>query len=468
MLSIRITLAGIVAMASLSTAQEWPGFRGPNRDGVAAHGNPPLVWSDTDNLAWKTALPGGGSSSPVVAGDKVFVTSYSGYGIDPDEPGNPEDLTRRLICLSRATGEILWDRAVPSTAAEVGFHTQASQHGYATPTPVVHDDRVYVYFGRTGVLAFDLEGEPVWTKNVGTGVEPAPRQSGNRRGYPSGRSRGERRGNVGARGASGRGSGGFGGGGPMVWGSVASPLIAGDLLIVYAADTSNSLLALSVETGEEIWKVESEKLANETSSPLLVLTADGGGELVLAVTGEIWGLDPATGERKWTVENGGRGMQIATPVADRDHVFVLGGMGIGTTAIRTGSLENESDRVAWQNRQSGGMPSPALHDGVLYVVDSRGILLRMDAQTGEVTDRGEASERVTGGVYASPVVADGRVYVLGREGKTNVYSADGELKLLASNQLGADDSRFNASPAFAGDQIFLRSDKFIYCITAQD
>ncbi len=186
MLSMRLTLAGIVVMASLSTAQEWPSFRGPNRNGVAVDSNPPLVWSDTENLAWKTALPGGGSSSLVVAGERVFVTCYSGYGVDPDQPGDQSDLTRSLICLSRDTGEILWERAVRSTAEEVGFDTQASQHGYATPTPVVDENRVYVYFGRTGVLAFDLQGNQLWSQNVGTGAEPTPPQLGNRqpRGNP--------------------------------------------------------------------------------------------------------------------------------------------------------------------------------------------------------------------------------------------------------------------------------------------
>ena len=162
------------AFSPVTFAQEWPGFRGPDRSGIAESASPPVEWSGTENIAWRTALPGAGASSPVVAGDRVFVTCYSGYGVDGDEPGEAKNLLRHLVCASRATGEILWDATLPSTAEEVGSRTQARDHGYATPTPITDGERVYVYFGRSGVLAFGIDGEELWRTRLATSAQGFP------------------------------------------------------------------------------------------------------------------------------------------------------------------------------------------------------------------------------------------------------------------------------------------------------
>lgn len=435
-------------LPALLPAQDWPGFRGPDGSGIAAAANPPLDWSADENIVWKAPLPGPGASSPVVLGDRIYVTCFSGYGADPDAPGEMTELTHHLVCLDRNTGEELWSRTVATEGAERDLESMAKYHGYASPTPVVDDARVYAYFGRTGIVAFDHGGEELWRRNLGTGPVLPERTEEEKAALAQG----------------GGGEGGTPGlGFERGWGSAASPILCDDLLIVHAGDASMSLRALHRETGEPVWEVTSEQLATDASTPVLVTFADGSRELLLAVLGQLWGLDPTTGERRWTADIGGNSAALSTPATDGSLAFVSGA---GTKAVQIGpdGPAAGEGRIQWEARDAAGIPSATLYEGTLYIIDRRGIPVLIDAETGEVLTKGKAKERLTGGVYASPVLAGDRLYVLGREGKTQVYAVDGEFELLASSQIEGDDSMFDGSPAVVGDRLYLRSNRFLYCI----
>ena len=188
-----------------------PNTIGPNGSGVADDKeSTPTIWSETENLKWKVPLPGAGVSCPIVVGNRVFVTCYSGYGLNQDEPGDIKNLVRHLVCVDRITGKTLWQKSLPSSVPEDPFSGMGvPQHGYASHTPTSDGKNVYVFFGKSGVLAFDLEGNQLWEKSVGKGSD-------------------DRR-----------------------WGSSSSPIVHEDVLIVPAGAEGRALIGLNKNTGEE-------------------------------------------------------------------------------------------------------------------------------------------------------------------------------------------------------------------------
>jgi len=211
--SARTPIIALIAGLSVANARaaqpEWPQFRGPNGSGIAASdAQPATTWSDSQNVKWKVALPGPGSSSPIVTGERVFVTCYAGYG-DGSSGDGPEKLQRHLVCLERRSGKVLWDKSVPAELPEDSYSGNLREHGYASNTPVTDGERVYAFFGKTGVLAFDLAGQQLWKVNLG-------KQSSNRR-----------------------------------WGSGASPILYHNLVIVNAAEEGRAVCALDKLTGKE-------------------------------------------------------------------------------------------------------------------------------------------------------------------------------------------------------------------------
>lgn len=236
--ALPLLLLSLLSSRGTSSA-DWPQFRGPGGTGVSADAEVPLHWSDAKNLKWKTALPGPGSSSAIVSGDYVFVTCYSGYGIDPREPGRLEDLKRHLLCTARTSGKVVWTRTVDAALPEDEFGGMGiTEHGYASSTPATDGQRVYVFFGKTGVLVFDFEGRQLWHADVG-------HESSNRR-----------------------------------WGSAANSLLCGEMLIVNASEESQSIRALDKLTGKELWKAEAAGLELAYATPALIELSDGRRELV--------------------------------------------------------------------------------------------------------------------------------------------------------------------------------------------
>ena len=415
-----------LSLASLHAGQpEWPQFRGPSGSGIAAaDAHPATTWSATQNMKWKVALPGPGSSSPVIAGERVFITCYSGYG-DGSSGADPEKLQRHLICLQRNSGKVLWDKSVPAELPEDEYSGNLREHGYASNTPVTDGERVYAFFGKTGVLAFDFDGRQLWKVNVG-------KQSSNRR-----------------------------------WGSAASPILCQKTVIVNAAEEGRSVLALDKLTGKEVWKTEVNSLELSFVTPVLVECAGGRSDLALAVPGEMWGLNPDTGKLRWFAQTGITGNVSPSLVAADGIVYATGGYPRqGTIAARAGGKGDVTQtNVLWSSQSASYVPSPVVCQGHLYIISDQGSAICLEARTGKLVYK-ERLPGVTGGkpFYASVVLAGGHLYATSRRNGTFVVQAAPTFTLLAQNRLADDDTDFNGTPAITGKQLFLRSNRYLYCI----
>ncbi|MGQ9576424.1 MAG: outer membrane protein assembly factor BamB family protein [Thermoguttaceae bacterium] len=385
---------------------------------MAPEARPPAQWSDTENLAWKTPLPGFGSSSPIVVGERVFVTCYSGYATGPEEPGRLEDLRHHVVCMRLGDGKILWEKAFPAAQPERAYEGFITNHGYASATPASDGQAVYVFFGRSGVYAFSLSGQQLWHASVGTRTH--------------------------------------------AWGSAASPVLYENLVIINACIESGAVVALDKNTGNPVWRYEG--IRESRSTPLVLSLPDGRRELIVSSRGRVFGLDPATGKRLWEC----RGVeQYVCPsvVGHGDVVFITAGIRTHTLAIRAGGQGDVSDtHILWESKEGSKVATPLYYDGHLYWVDHTGVATCLNAQTGKTVYKERLSIRSRRDkAYASPVVADGRIYIPTREDGVIVLAAQPELKELGRNRLD-DASVVNASVAIAGNRLLLRSDRFLYCI----
>lgn len=414
-----------VAVCGSCFASEWPCFRGPDGSGLAAaDARPPTTWSDTSNLKCKAFLPGPGSSSPIISGERVLVTCYSGYG-DGSNADSPAKLRRHVVCLQRASGAVVWDKSVLAELPEDSYSGNLREHGYASNTPVTDGKSIYAFFGKTGVLAFDLEGRQLWQVNVG-------KQSSNRR-----------------------------------WGSGASPILWKNLVIVNAAEEGRALIALDKATGREVWKTEVNSLELSFMTPVLVDCGGGRSDLVVAVPGEAWGMNPETGKLRWFAQTGITGNVSPSLAAADGVVYVTGGYPRqGTVAVRAGGKGDVTQtNILWSSQNASYVPSPVVSGGRLFIVTDQGVALCMEAQTGQVVYK-EHLPGVSGAkpFYASAVLANGNFYAVSRRSGVFVIGAGAEFKLVAQNKFSDDDTDFNATPAVTGRQLFLRSNRNLYCI----
>jgi outer membrane protein assembly factor BamB len=489
--SIVMAVLFAFSVVSLSQASDWARFRGPNGSGISPDKTPvPTTWGTDSNIRWKLQLPGPGLSSPIVVGKKVFVTCYSGYAEQRDAIGNIEDLKRHLVCLDRDTGSILWTKTVAAVQPEDPYTgAGVPSHGYASHTPVSDGENVYVFFGKTGVLAFDFEGKQLWQTNVGT---------------ESGRQR---------------------------WGSAASPILSEDNVIVNASEESEALIALNKKTGKEVWRAEAEGLGNAWATPILANSSTGE-EIVLSVPRETWSFLPSTGKLKWYAKGNEDDQTSASLIASEDVVYSFGGRGGNTVAIRTGGKGDvNATNLQWEGRASVRFTTPILYEGHIYNMNG-GIATCFDAKTGariyqtrvasgeaasddEVgggrggpgggapfgggrgpgapggDGGGQAGNRGGfgagpggpggpgggrrggpggpggGGDYASPVIVDGKIIYTTKSGKFYVVEAKPEFKLLATNDLSSDTSGFNGTPAISDGELFLRSNAYLYCVSSK-
>ena len=433
----RSSLFGVAYLAALfvlstahrcALADNWTQFRGPNAAGLAADSDLPPTWNETENLRWKVELPGPGSSSPIIHGDRVYVTSYSGYGLPGDTEGDVKSLMRQLTCVDRLTGTLLWTSTVPGTVPEDLFQGYISEHGYASNTPVTDGERVFCFFGKSGVVAFDRQGKHLWQTQVGS-------ESSIRR-----------------------------------WGSGASLILYKNLVIVNAAEESQALRALDQVDGKEVWKVENPALELAYATPGLVQRNEGRTDLVMALPGEAWGLNPETGETRWTIEHELTGTICPSILAHEDTIFIFGGFrSAGSLALKFSDKEAAAPELLWTSRSSSYVATPVLWEGHLYWIDDRGQAFCISASTGELIYRERVSEFEDGGrpVYASPVIAAGKIYVQSRWAGMLVLAAKPEYELLAQNRFTTDESDFNATPAIVADELFVRSNRYLYCISKQ-
>ena len=415
-------------------AADWTRFRGANGSGIATDSTAPSAWSETHGVKWKTPLPGPGASSPIVRGDRVFVTCYSGYGDSVGGSTSPENLKRHLVCISRTDGRILWSQAVPAVLPEDSYNGMMAEHGYASNTPAIDDERVYAFFGKTGVVAFDFAGKQLWQVSVG-------QDSSNRR-----------------------------------WGSGSSLVLYKDLVIVTASEESRSIRALDKRTGKEMWKAAADTLELTYGTPTLVESAGGQAELVIAVPGEVWSLNPDTGKLRWYATTALTGNVGPSVVAAEGIIYATGGFpGTGSVAVRAGGKGDVTQsHIVWSSQHGSYIPSPVVYRGRLHFVNDQGFAVCVDAQTGNLVYKERLSGVSSGSgggfgskpFYASAVLANGNLYAVSRRNGTFVIAATPEFKLVAQNKLPSDGSDFNATPALSGHQIFLRSNRFLYCIEA--
>lgn len=392
---------------------DWLQFRGPGGLGIAPDKNTPVTWSADKNVAWKTEMPGPGASSPIIVGDRVFVTCYSGYGITKENPGDQKNLQRHLVCVDRKNGKVLWTRDVPAVLPEVDYKLYQTLHGYASSTPASDGKSVYVFYGKSGVHAYDLDGKKLWDTSVGAGT--------------------------------------------YYWGVGVSPILYKDTVIINASTESNSIIALDKKTGKEVWKTKG--IEESWSTPTLVKLPGGGTELVVSGSMKVLGYDPDDGKELWHADV--FDWYVCPSVtAHNGVIYTLQ----NTTAVAVkagGRGDVTKTHTLWQKKFGATVTSMVYHDGHVYWANS-GKAFCLNASDGKEVYRETLKEG--GDFYASPVLADGKIYFVSRENGAYVVEASPTLKLLAHNSLQPDTSYFNGSPAVSGSQLFVRSDRFLYCI----
>jgi outer membrane protein assembly factor BamB len=402
---LAIALWTHVASVQVASAENWPQFRGPGGQGHSAERGLPLTWSETENIAWKTPLPGLGWSSPAIQGDQIWLTTATNDGH-----------SLRALCVNRPDGKIVQDVEVFEKAAPGPIHDKNS---HASPTPLIEGDRVYVHFGAHGTACLTTGGEIVWKTEELTH---------DHRHGPGG-----------------------------------SPVVHGDLLIINCDGADlQFVVALDKRTGETRWRSDREG-AMAYSTPLVI---NVGGHQQLVTTGgeQVIAYDPSTGQEIWRARYPGGYSNVPRPVYGHGLVFVCSGYNTPQVfAIRPQGASGDvtETHVAWKlERGAPHNPSPLLVGSELYLVSDKGIATCLDAKTGKV----HWQQRLGGNFSASPLLAEGRIYLLSEEGLTTVIAPGKEFKRLAANQL---DGRTLASIAVSQRAFYLRSADHLYRIEQQ-
>lgn len=383
--------------------------------GVSKDKGVPVDWNA--NIAWKVELPGAGTSSPVVFGDRIWLTGYSGYGVPGQPEGNMNDLKRWVLCLNRADGKQIWKTDVQSTLPEQTASRIREGHGYASNTPAVDGERVYAFFGKSGVVALDHHGKQLWHANVGSNLNG--------------------------------------------WGTAASPILYNNLVIVNASVESETLYALDKNTGKEVWHANGIKEAWNT--PILVRNGDGKAEVVVAILGKVLAFDPDAGTPLWQCRTDIGWYMVPSLVAHEGVVYCVGGRSGGGLAVRSGGRGDvtRSHRL-WTAPRGTNVPSPIVHNGHLYWAhENLGVVYCADVKTGKLV----FENRLDGAnqIYASPFLADDKIHFLTRSGQVYVMAAEPTFRVLGRSEMPRRDN-YNSTPSVHRGQVLLRTDRWLYCI----
>jgi len=436
----------------------WPQWRGPNADGVAPHGDPPLKWDQSTNVKWKVAIPGAGSGTPIVWDDKIFVLTAIDTGREDQatptsaqEPtaspaqgqenrggrggggrgrsggGAPADPAPKtvhrfdILCLDRNTGDVVWQKTATEQTPHEGRH---ATNTFASASAVTDGRRLYASFGSRGIFCYDLDGTFKWKQDLG--------DMQTRRGFGEG----------------------------------SSPALYGDALVVnWDQEVGSFIACLDANTGEERWRKARDEVS--TWATPFVIEHDGIVQVIANGANRTRSYNLATGDLEW--ECGGQARNpIASPVVRNGVVYCMTGFqGYALYAIPLAARGDvtDSDKILWRRTDAGPyVPSPLLYDDQLYFTKGdQAILCSMNAETGEPL---YSPKRLgdLGTVYASPVGAAGRVYITDREGVTLVLEHGTEFRELAVNKI---DETVNASPVIVGKELLLRGDKHLYCIAEE-
>jgi outer membrane protein assembly factor BamB len=460
-----------------SAGDNWPTWRGPDITGISPDGNPPSEWSETNNIKWKVKLEGDGSnSSPVIWGDKILFQTAVDTKIKDDTPtpapapmsrpggrggppgggrpgggergrrggrpggggpggrpgggrrpggfGGSKPTTQyrfNLLCMDRKTGNLLWEKTVCQVKPHQGHQRD---HGFSSFSPVTDGELVWAAYGSRGIYCYDVNGKKIWSKEL-----------------------------------------------PMMttmFGEGGSPTLAGNAVIVLSDQQGESFIfAFDKKTGELLWKqTRDEPTSYATPMPV---TVDGRLQVIVSATNFIRSYDVKTGDVIWQCSGQTRNV-IPTPVIGVGMVFCTSGFrGNALQAIKlggTGDLSN-SDSVVWQVNEptTPYVPSPLLYDGRIYVCKSNSeVISCYNAKTGEPHFVEQKMDEMKG-VYASPTAAGGRIYFVGRNGVSYVLKPSDKFEVLAVNTL---DDKFDCSPAFAGDEMYLKGKQNLYCVAASN
>jgi outer membrane protein assembly factor BamB len=428
LLTLALILTAALHAADPAAERFWPQWRGPLATGVAPHADPPLEWSETKNVRWKVEIPGRGSSTPVVWGDQIFLTTaipMGAPGAASHEPRGgiaPRPSHRFVVmAIDRRTGKTAWERVVRE---EVPHEATQENGTWASSSAVTDGELVIVSFESRGIYAFDLEGAQVWKADLGRK-----------------KMRNE-------------------------FGEGSTPALHGNhLVLLWDHQGGSFIVALDKRTGKELWRQKRDEI--DTWATPLVVEHNGRAQVVATGMNRLRSYDLETGALVW--QTGGVTMNpIPSPVAGDGMVFVTSGFrGNSLKAIRLADAKGDitgPPALAWTlDRDTPYVPSPLLYGGIIYILKSNnGLLSALDAQTGTPHYQVQRLEKATT-VYASPVGAAGRVYIAGRDGTTVVLRQGKTFEVLAENTL---DDGFDASPALAGNEIFLRGYRNLYCIAA--
>jgi len=381
-------------------ARQWPRWRGPTGMGLSAERGLPLRWSPAENVAWKTDLPGSGNSSPVIWGERIYLTTAFDGG-----------KRRSLACLKRSDGMLLFVKDAPAVDPEGRV---IAKNGYASATPALDGERAFAFFGNTGLVAFDLDGNVLWHR-------PLPPFD-------------------------------------AMHGTGASPVLCGDLVVLFQEQSSKPSIGIALDkrTGEVRWSIE-RKPALGWCTPLALRVA-GREQLIYGASNTLVSYDPATGKEIWRC-GGPTHEVIPTVVAGHGLIYCASGRTGPTLAVRpAGSGDITGTALAWRSpRGAPHVPSPVLSGDLLYEVNDLGIVTCFRARTGDVLYQ----QRLGAKFSASPLAADGRIYLTSEEGDTTVIRDGPEFEVLSVNPLG---EYTLASPAVLGGQIFIRTQKHLFAI----
>ena len=411
----------------------WHHWRGPDANGVSTTAKPPVQWSPTNNIQWKMPVEGNGSSTPIIWGNKLFILTAINTGeVDPGLP-KPEDQPKRMfgithpnssyefivLCLDRHTGKVLWRQTATKLIPHEGAHRD---NNFASASPTTDGERLYCWFGSAGLFCYDLDGNKLWERNLGK--------------IKMGASLGEG----------------------------CSPVVHnGKIVIVRDHSRQSSIEVLNAKNGKLLWMVERHE-KNAWATPAIV-SHSGKTQVITTASGKVRSYDLNSGKVIWKCA-GLTGNAIPCPVIEDDTVYCMTGYkGYSLMAIPLNAKGDitGSNKILWTKRRGTPyVPSPILYDGLLYFTQSNQALLScVNAKSGKTYIDRTRLKGLTN-IYASPVGADGRIYLNDRSGVTLVLKRSRELNVIAKNELG---EQIVSSSALAGNQLLIRGRRFLYCIS---
>ncbi len=425
-----------VVLSAAPKANNWSYWRGPAADGMAV-GDAPLHWSDTQNIKWKADIPGRGHSSPVIWGDKIFVTTAikTGTSATPEPPapkpapgakmplvtsGPQVEHKFEVLCLDRKTGKILWERTATTAVPHEGYHSQYGS--FASNSPVTDGKNVYAFFGSRGMYCYNMKGKLIWQKNFDVQMKMR-----------------------------------------MAFGEGMAPVISGNrLILVFDYEGDSFMVVLDKNSGKEIWRVKRDEKSNWAAP--LVYEFGGHKEILVAGNKKTRSYDFESGKVLWECAGLGANV-IPAPVKQDDMVFVMSGyMNPNLQAIRLGKLGDLSgtDAIVWsQTKGNSYTPSPVLYDNKFYVLMDSGMITCYNAKTGVPYYQQQRLPK-TYSFKSSPVGANGKLYLASENEDVIVLKMGEKFEVLATNTLA--DQMFIATPAIQDGEIYLRGQNKLFCI----